>query len=496
MKLAAKLVSMLVVAIAIVLVLDGLFAAQREIELFHSDMRRDAHLLGAVLKKPIADAWQSGGKEQAFRLVADANQQKDDVAIRWVWLDTANDSQYQPRLEVDRLEDVSGGQEVSLNSSDDGGSDFLYTYVPVDNVGDRPAALEIRESLAPLHEYVRGTMLRTAGVVGVSMVVSSVGVVVLGLLLVGRPLHRLIEKARRVGGGDLSGPLRWKRHDELGELAQAMNRMCELLAEARERAQVEQEQRIALMEQVRHADRLRTVGRLAAGVAHELGTPLNTISIHAGMIVGDDTSKDETIHSAVIIKAQSHRMTEIIQHLLDYARRRSPNKRPTDMRTVAEKTLAALARFCEEHNAKSSLQSNGDPAVAEVDGGQMEQVLTNLLINAVQAMPDGGDISVEIRHQIVRPPTQADELEGDFVCIAVRDQGAGISEADRRHIFDPFFTTKDIGEGTGLGLSIAYGIVQEHGGWIDVASVPGKGSCFTVFLPASPADATTAESCT
>lgn len=485
MKLAAKLVSTLVVAIAIVLVLDGLLAVQREIELFHSDMRHDAHLLGTVLKTSIVDAWQSGGKDQAFQLVADANQQKDRVAFRWVWLDTTDDTRYQPRVELDRLKDVSCGQEVSLTSSGEGGSDFLYTYIPVD-VGDgRPAALEIRETLAPLHEHIRGTMLSTAGVVGLSVVICAVGVVVLGLSLVGRPLDRLIEKTRRVGGGDLSGPLRWKRHDELGELAHAMNSMCELLAEARERTRVEQEQRVALLEQVRHADRLRTVGRLAAGVAHELGTPLNTISIHAGMIVGDETSKEETIHSAVIIKAQSRRMTEIIQHLLDYARRRSPDKRPTDMRTVAQKTLAALARFCEKRNASLCLQNNGDPAVAAVDAGQMEQVLTNLVINAVQAMPEGGDISVEICHQVARPPTEADETEGDFVCVAVRDQGTGISEADRHHIFDPFFTTKNIGEGTGLGLSITYGIVQEHGGWIDVASTPGKGSCFTVFLPAS-----------
>jgi signal transduction histidine kinase len=272
-----------------------------------------------------------------------------------------------------------------------------------------------------------------------------------------------------------------------------MDNMCELLAKAHERVRVEQEHKLQLLEQVRHADRLRTVGRLAAGVAHELGTPLNTISIHSGILATGKGSKEETIQSAHVIKKQSRRMTEIIRQLLDYARHRSPDKRPTDMRKLAQETMTLLAPFCEKHNTTTTIQSVDTDVFAAVDAGQIEQLLTNLLVNAVHAMPDGGQISIEVRRQYASPPAGEDAASGDFVCVAVHDTGTGISEADRSHIFEPFFTTKDVGEGSGLGLSIAYGIVQEHGGWIEVASTVNQGSCFTVFLPALPCTAESAK---
>ena len=130
------------------------------------------------------------------------------------------------------------------------------------------------------------------------------------------------------------------------------------------------------------------------------------------------------------------------------------------------------------------------PALAMIDMEQMQQALANLLVNAIQAMPQGGKVEVTIRREARR---RSDESAGDstgtadgnanYWCIAVRDEGSGIAAEHIPHLFEPFFTTKQIGEGTGLGLSIAYGIVQEHGGWIDVISRPGEGSCFTVCLP-------------
>ena len=98
-------------------------------------------------------------------------------------------------------------------------------------------------------------------------------------------------------------------------------------------------------------------------------------------------------------------------------------------------------------------------------------------------MPEGGDIEIGLRRELARPPGDLRANESHYVCIQVRDQGEGIPEENLQHIFEPFFTTKDVGKGTGLGLSISYGIVEEHGGWIDVQSQPGEGSCFSVYLP-------------
>jgi signal transduction histidine kinase len=122
---------------------------------------------------------------------------------------------------------------------------------------------------------------------------------------------------------------------------------------------------------------------------------------------------------------------------------------------------------------------------AEFDSGQIQQVLTNLIVNAIQSTETGGLVTITLSEVSVRRPGDANAAERPYQKISIRDNGAGISPEDREHIFEPFFTTKDIGDGTGLGLSISHGIVQEHHGWIEVESEPGDGSCFSVYLPAS-----------
>jgi signal transduction histidine kinase len=129
------------------------------------------------------------------------------------------------------------------------------------------------------------------------------------------------------------------------------------------------------------------------------------------------------------------------------------------------------------------LAADAEEAVAQIDAGQIQQVLTNLAMNAIQAMPNGGQVRFSVGRRAGRPPAESSGSPAAFYAIDVRDQGLGIPEEHLQQLFEPFFTTKEIGAGTGLGLSIAYGIVQEHGGWIDVASRVGEGSCFTVYLP-------------
>jgi signal transduction histidine kinase len=131
------------------------------------------------------------------------------------------------------------------------------------------------------------------------------------------------------------------------------------------------------------------------------------------------------------------------------------------------------------------LDAPQEPAVAEVDEGQLQQALTNIVLNGVQAMDGGGHIRVRLRSLRATPPTTPDHVEGDYRCIEVEDEGAGIAPEHLPHIFEPFFTTKGVGEGTGLGLSVAHGIIADHGGWIDVESTPGRGTRFRVYLPAA-----------
>ncbi|MGO9108453.1 MAG: sensor histidine kinase [Thermoguttaceae bacterium] len=222
---------------------------------------------------------------------------------------------------------------------------------------------------------------------------------------------------------------------------------------------------------------------LASGIAHELGTPLNVVAGRAGLIGSGKLATEQVAESAAAIKLEADKMTTIIRQLLDFARVSTPHKLPVDLRAIVRQTIDMIASIAEKQKVQFLFVPDAKEAVAEIDAGQIQQVLTNLTINAIQAMPDGGQMRFLIRRRSGRSPDGGSDGPSAFFGIEVHDQGVGIPEENMQQLFEPFFTTKEVGAGTGLGLSIAYGIVQEHGGWIDVNSQVGEGSCFTVFLP-------------
>lgn len=481
MKLTAKLMLYLVVPLIGVLAVDAYLSVRRQIALFEEDQEEYARRLGHDMREMITNVWRSKGPDQALQLVRDADQEDRRMSIRWVWMDAAGDTQG-PLAAAADLGPVLRGQEHSFKGRDAAGNAFRYTYIPVALEGGRKGALELSESLSRLEEYTQATIARVLALMAVLVVAGAMATLLLGVRLFGRPLGLLIDKTRRVGSGDLSGPLDLPGRSELTELAHAMNLMCERLAEAQGKVREETDARIAALEQLRHADRLSTVGRLASGVAHELGTPLNVVSGRASFIAAGELSESETRKSAEIIHSQTARMTAIIRKLLDFARRGFPRRSHVDLRALAQRSLELIASLGHKASTVLSVEGNG-PLMAFVDPGQIQQVLTNLIVNALQAMPDGGVVEVRIRTARPRPPERPAGPDTVYVCIEVEDEGEGIPADVRSRLFDPFFTTKDAGEGTGLGLSIAHGIVRDHGGWIEVRSRPGEGSCFSVYLP-------------
>jgi signal transduction histidine kinase len=483
MKLAAKLVSLFVGLIVVVLAIDGYLSVQRETRVFRNDMKRDAHLLGSAFKDVIAATWRAEGQEHALTLIQEANKKTHPVHLRWVWLDAASNDPHEPRVPQGKLGDVKNGKEVFVEGKDDRGDKHLYTYIPVETGQARVGALELSEAFSELEQYTRATIVKVFVIVGVLILVSIPLVIILGMRMIGRPLHVLAEKTRRVGAGDLSGPIDLQGHNELTEVAEATNVMCEQLEAAWEKTRTETAAKIAALEQLRHEDRLVTIGRLASGIAHELGTPLNVISGRASLVVGGRLAPTEITESAGIIKAQSERITTTIRQLLDFARRRSPENASVDLQEVVRCTIDLLAPLARKQDSTLSVTGRNIPATVRGDAGQIQQVLTNLISNALQAMPQGGEVEVGLRREHAQPPEDHKRSEGEYFCMYVRDEGEGISEEHMPHLFEPFYTTKGIGEGTGLGLSIVYEIVREHDGWISVTSECGKGSCFSVYLP-------------
>ena len=249
----------------------------------------------------------------------------------------------------------------------------------------------------------------------------------------------------------------------------------------RGRVDVEAALRMAALGQLRHAERLNTVGKLASGMAHELGTPLAVISGRADLIAQGQVDPDGAKKSARIIAAQALRMETLIHHLLAFARRGGTETVRADVLTLCQDAAELLVPLAKERSVQ--LVVRGDHALASVNRSEISQVLSNLIANAVHAMKDAGTIEVTTKVTRATLHEHGDKTERSYAVLAVRDEGTGIAPAVLPFIFDPFFTTKDVGEGTGLGLSIVFGIVRDHGGAIRVESAIGEGTTFFVYLP-------------
>ncbi len=478
------MIALIVATVAALLIVDGCVEIRRERRLVTSDMSEYATLIGRSLRGPIEDIWRERGMDRAMELIEDVNRAESAVAVQWTWLDDEASGAFAPAAVVDGSE-ARGGEGMWSTVLDEGRSSArLVTYVRADVPGDRPGALQLTESLAKRDERTAVAIQRTSLLLGGLLLVSAATIFLLGVRFVGRPLAQLGAKAERVGTGDLSAPLELAGSGELVDLAGSLNRMCDQLADAKLRIAAETADKIQALEQLRHADRLRTVGRLASGIAHELGTPLNVVSGRAGLIEGGKLGPEQVTESAEIIRAQANRMTQIIRQLLDFARRRSSEKGVVDIGPIAASTCELVAAAAKkQHVVLETRYDESQGPKVKGNESEIQQVFSNLLMNAIQAMPDGGRVRIEVERASVTPPDASDGARLSAVRVVVTDQGQGITEDNLPHVFEPFFTTKDVGRGTGLGLSIVYGIVQDHGGWIDVNSEAGQGSRFTFYLP-------------
>jgi PAS domain S-box-containing protein len=244
-------------------------------------------------------------------------------------------------------------------------------------------------------------------------------------------------------------------------------------------------ERRQLGEQLRQSQKMEAIGQLAGGVAHDFNNILTVIHGHASLLLVDKAVSKSAVRSAQQIAQAAERAAGLTRQLLTFSRRQVMQPRRLDLNEVVSNMTMMLGRILGEDIA---LQLNywPEPAFIKADASMMEQVLLNLVVNARDAMPKGGQLAIKITASSVGPNHQAHHPEsrpGEFVCLNVSDTGSGIDPENLRRIFEPFFTTKEVGKGTGLGLATVYGIVNQHQGWIEVDSEIGRGSSFRVFLP-------------
>jgi signal transduction histidine kinase len=470
MKIVPKLTAALVAGTCIILAVNGWLRVRRERSFFETDRIRDHEMVGRSLEVAAAAVWKSDGEDAAIHAIDAVSSHSKNVRIRWI---PQRDGATPLGLDPAALQSVPAGEPITIARADVGDEARWKTYVPLDADGVRRGFLELSEPRSAEDRFLRNAVADTATMAAMLAVVSALLAFVMGAWLVGKPVRVLSEKARRIGRGDFSTPVALRQRDELGDLAREVNAMCERLE--------------TTLDQLRHADRLATVGKLASGVAHELGTPLNVVGARARMIHAGDTSPDESREYAGIIVGATDRMTATIRQLLQFARRSGPEKAEHDLRRVAGDALDLLRPLAKPARVELKLAPAGAgttaAATANVDVGQIRQAITNLVMNAIQAMPGGGVVEVAVAAVNAEPPAELHRPAGEYLCLRVRDQGEGIAPENLPRIFEPFFTTKDVGVGTGLGLAVTYGIIRDHGGFITVDSVVGRGATFAVYLP-------------
>ena len=477
MRLTARLILVVMLAVTMITTVYGVLTVQREDQRLKDLMRDEAQTLGRTLEEEVVIQWRRSGHAGVVEFARRTSVRYGGMGVRWVPSDAL------------RGQVRDGGQVrdevVSRVERDERGIARLHTIYPIRIDQQGSGYLEFSDSLEDVESYKRQTWHQLLALLGAFLACGGF-VTLVGVRLIGRPLQQLIEKTERIGAGDFGEPLEMRGYSELSRLAESLNRMCEELEESQRKIRSETTARLDAVEQLRHADRLKTVGQLASGVAHELGTPLNVAAGRAELIASGQLSADEVTRSARTIKTEVDRMVAIIRDLLDFARRRRPQRSDCDLDAIARQSLDLLEPLA--HRRQVELRIHGDqrPMITRIDPGQIQQVITNLVDNAIQAQPDGGTVDVSLEATRLAPPRTGEQGrigERDYFALSVEDQGPGIDPANLERIFEPFFTTKDVGEGTGLGLSVSFGIVQDHGGWIDVTSQPGEGSRFTVYLP-------------
>ncbi|MHC4502990.1 MAG: ATP-binding protein [Planctomycetota bacterium] len=298
-----------------------------------------------------------------------------------------------------------------------------------------------------------------AEVLVLSLITYAVGVagVILLTTLVTRPLRRLTQVAERISRGDLRPEIDIRAGGEIGKLSASFEHMLAGL-EARTRA-------------LAAAERMAAVGELAAGVAHEINNPLdgvqNCLRQHERGRADDPKCRE----FLALIKEGLVRMETVVRQLLTFAKDEKSKRQMVDADAVVRNSLVFVEHRASKKRCKLSFDTNGKLPTIWADERGLHQVIVNLVMNAIDSVEDGGEVRIRT------------VAANDGVTIEVADTGAGMTEEVRSRMFEPFFTTKEVGKGTGLGLSVSKNIVDAHGGTIDVETIPGKGSVFTVTLP-------------
>jgi two-component system NtrC family sensor kinase len=343
---------------------------------------------------------------------------------------------------------------------------YITAYGPIRDPDEKIiGALYVGQPQAPfLHK--RNTVTVVVLILVLVATIASLVLVFLLTELILRPVGKIVAMVRQVVQGDLSARVGIRPPGEIGVLCRAVDHMADALAER------EAKLKAFTRQQINRSEKLASLGRLAAGVAHEINNPLTGVLTFAHLLREKPNLDDQDKQDLDLIIRETTRAAEIVRGLLDFARERAAIKEPLHINDVIRRTIRLIRNQKSYDRIVITEELKNDLPEVEGDMNQLQQVMLNLSLNACEAMTGGGTLTIR------------SETDDGHVRIAVTDTGCGIKREHYDQIFEPFFTTKPVGKGTGLGLAVTYGIVEQHGGMLEFVSEEGRGTTFTVILPA------------
>jgi len=347
---------------------------------------------------------------------------------------------------------------------------YITAYEPIVDISNQGVGiLYVGVLEAKYVDIRRNTLLVFVLITAAGMVIAIAMGYLLGQRIL-KPVHRLINMSRRVSAGDLSPEVGPISSSEIGVLQKTFQEMLSSLRE-RDRSQ-RAESELKLLQSEKQA----SVGRLAAGVAHEINNPLTGVLTFTHMLLRREDINEEIREDLQTIADATERVRMIVKGLLDFSRQTKIEPEPTDLNTLIEQTIPLVDNQSLVKGVIFCFDPGKDIPLRTLDRSQIQSVLLNIILNAIDATDKGGHINIYTR--LSAGPRQTKTIE-----VEISDSGCGISPEHLDKLFDPFFTTKEVGKGTGLGLSVSQGIIERHGGTIRVQSTVGQGSIFTICFP-------------
>ena len=361
---------------------------------------------------------------------------------------------------------------------------YISAYEPIKNInGDIIGILYVGMLEKPYIDLRNNVMITFTGMAIISVVVLLIILFFITSTIID-PLRGMVFATNKIAQGDLNHKVEIKYRDEIGKLARSFNQMTENLKKANEKLiqwgktlEKRVEERTKELREIQdfliQSEKLASLGKMAAGVAHEINNPLTSILINTHLMLEKVEEKHAFYENLSLIADETSRCTNIVKGLLEFSRQELPQKAFSDVNDIINRTLNLLKNQVSFYNISIIKELGLNLPQIELDKNKIEQVFWNLMFNASEAMPDGGKLTIISKFS----------QNKKYIEVIFMDTGVGIPKENINKLYDPFFTTKS--SGTGLGLAVSYGIIKQHLGKIEVESEQGKGSTFTVSLPLS-----------